>query len=70
MRGEAHETNDPVNRGHEREVRVGERVSMGGRVGVVRYVRGAGAVVRFDDATSTKVVPLRRLVPCNDERAG
>lgn len=51
----------------ERELRVGERVRLGGRVGVLRYVRGAGAVVRFDQDASTKVVPLRRLVACTDE---
>jgi hypothetical protein len=53
----------------ERELRVGERVSLGGRVGVLRYLYGANAaVVRFDREDSTKVVPLRRLVACADER--
>jgi hypothetical protein len=35
---------------------------------VLRYVRGAGAVVHFDHEPGTKVVPLRRLVACTDER--
>ena len=53
----------------ERELRVGERVSLGGRVGVLRYLYGTNAaVVRFDREDSTKVVPLRRLVACADER--
>lgn len=51
-----------------REPRVGERVSLDGRVGVLRYLYGSGAaVVRFDQEASTKVVPLRRLVACADE---
>lgn len=51
-----------------REPRVGERVSLDGRVGVLRYLYGSGAaVVRFDQEAGTKVVPLRRLVPCADE---
>jgi len=56
----------------EREPRVGELVSLDGRVGLLRYVRGAGAVVRFDQGAGTKVVPLRRLVAWTDEhsRAG
>lgn len=53
----------------ERELRIGERVSLGGRVGVLRYLYGNGAaVVRFDREPSTKVVPLRRLVACADAR--
>jgi hypothetical protein len=52
-----------------RELRVGERVSLGGRVGVLRYLYGTNAaVVRFDREDSTKVVPLRRLVACADDR--
>lgn len=52
----------------ERKLRVGERVSLGGRVGVLRYLYGNGAaVVHFDREKSTKVVPLRRLVACTDE---
>jgi hypothetical protein len=52
----------------ERELRVGERVSLGGRVGVLRYLYGNNAaVVHFDREASTKVVPLRRLVACTDE---
>jgi len=57
-----HSTSD-----REREPRVGERVRLGGRIGVLRYVRGTGAVVRFDHEASTKVVPLRRLVAYTDE---
>jgi hypothetical protein len=53
----------------ERTPRVGERVSLGGRAGVLRYLYGTeAAVVRFDQETTTKVVPLRRLVACTDER--
>jgi hypothetical protein len=59
-----------LNSDGERELRGGERVRLGSRVGVVRYVRGTGAVVRFDHEASTKVVPLRRLVPCNDQPDG
>jgi len=52
----------------ERELRVGERVSLDGRVGVLRYFYGNGAaVVRFDQDANTRVVPLRRLVPWTDE---
>lgn len=52
----------------ERKLRVGERVSLGGRAGVLRYLYGNGAaVVHFDREASTKVVPLRRLVACADE---
>ena len=54
--------------GRERELRVGERVSLGGRVGVLRYLYGTdAAVVRFDQEDNTKVVPRRRLVACADE---
>ena len=53
--------------GPETEVRGGGRVRLGGRVGVLRYVRGAGAVVHFDHEPGTKVVPLHRLVACTDE---
>jgi hypothetical protein len=54
----------------EREPRVGERVSLDGRLGVLRYLYGSGAaVVRFDQDTNTRVVPVRRLVvACTDER--
>ncbi len=53
----------PLSSGRERELRVGERVSLGGRVGVLQYLWGTGAaVVRLDQEVSTKVVPLRRLV--------
>jgi hypothetical protein len=47
---------------------VGERVRLGARVGVLRYLYGNGAaVVRFDQDAGTKVVPLRRLEACSDE---
>ncbi len=60
--------NEPSNSGDERELRVGERVNLGGRVGVLRYLYGnGGAVVHFDQEARTKVVPLRRLVACTDE---
>ena len=60
--------NDSKN-GRERELRVGERVSLGDRAGVLRYLYGTGAaVVHFDREAGTKVVPLRRLVACIDER--
>lgn len=53
----------------EHELRAGERVSLDGRLGVLRYFYGSGAaVVRFDQDANTKVVPLRRLVACTDER--
>jgi hypothetical protein len=52
----------------ERELRVGERVSLGERVGVLRYLYGNGAaIVHFDREAGTKVVPLRRLSACTDE---
>lgn len=52
----------------ERQLRAGERVSLGGRVGVLRYLYGNGAaVVRFDREASTKVVPVRRLSACIDD---
>ena len=55
--------------GCERALRVGERVRLGGRLGVLRYLYGTGAaVVRFDHETNTKVVPLHRLVAATDER--
>jgi hypothetical protein len=54
----------------ERKLRVGERVSLGDRVGVLRYLYGTGAaVVHFDHEAGTKVVPLRRLVACTDKRS-
>ena len=60
--------NEPVQNTLGRELRVGERVSLGGRVGVLRYLYGSdAAVVRFDRDANTKVVPLRRLVACGDE---
>jgi hypothetical protein len=53
----------------ERKLRVGERVSLRGRVGVLRYLYGTGAaVVHFDQDPTTRVVPLRRLVACTDKR--
>jgi hypothetical protein len=59
--------NEPLNGSGERELRVGGRVSLGDRVGVLRYVRGAAAVVRFDHEPGTRVVPLSRLVAHTDE---
>jgi hypothetical protein len=68
MRGEAYEMNEPGQSGGERKLRAGERVSLGGRIGVLRYLYGTdAAVVRFDREASTKVVPLRRLVAVADE---
>jgi hypothetical protein len=56
--------------GPERKLRAGERVSLGGRAGVLRYLYGTeAAVVHFDQEPGTKVVPLRRLVACTDDRA-
>jgi hypothetical protein len=41
---------------------VGGRVDLDGRVGVLRYLHGTrAAVVRFDEDTNTRVVPVRRL---------
>lgn len=61
--------NEPLHGDRKRELRVGERVSLGDRVGVLRYLYGTdAAVVRFDHEASTKVVPLRRLVASSDER--
>lgn len=58
---------EPLN-SRERGIRVGDRVSLGGRVGVLRYLYGTGAaVVRFDQDPNTRVVPLSRLVACTDE---
>ena len=60
--------NDPSQSDQERELRAGARVCLDGRVGVLRYLYGNGAaVVRFDEAAGTKVVPLRRLVACTLE---
>jgi hypothetical protein len=61
--------NEQLKSGDEHEPRVGERISLGGRFGVLRYLYGNGAaVVRLDGEAGTKVVPLRRLVACSDER--
>jgi hypothetical protein len=61
--------NESLNSERERALRVGERVSLGGRVGVLRYLYGTeAAVVRFDQEARTKVVPLRRLVSSAEER--
>jgi len=60
--------NEPLRNEREREPRVGQRVSLGDRVGVLRYLYGSdAAVVRFDRDTTTRVVPLRRLVAVTDE---
>jgi len=62
--------NNPSQSDHERELRAGERVCLDGRSGVLRYLYGDGAaVVRFDQAASTKVVAVRRLVACADDRS-
>lgn len=68
MRGETYGLNKQLKNGDEHQPRVGERVSLGGRAGVLRYLYGNGAaVVRLDGDAGTKVVPLRRLVACGDE---
>lgn len=60
--------NDPLHSSDEPGLRAGERVRLGERAGVIRYLYGAeAAVVRFDHETRTKVVPLRRLVAAADE---
>jgi hypothetical protein len=60
--------NEPASTHPERPLRVGERVSVGGRSGVLRYLYGTdAAVVRFDQEPATKVVPRCRLVACTDE---
>jgi len=67
-KGESYEMNESKS-SRESELRVGERVSLDGRRGVLRYLYGGGAaVVRFDHDANTRVVPLRRLVACADER--
>jgi hypothetical protein len=66
---DAYVMNQPSSSGRERDLRVGERVSLDGRVGVLRYFCGTdAAVVRFDQEPGTKVVPLHRLVAHTDER--
>jgi hypothetical protein len=61
--------NERLDSGGGRELRKGERVSLGDRVGVLRYFYGTdAAVVRFDQEAGTKVVPLHRLVASTDER--
>ena len=61
--------NEPLESGGDRELRVGQRVSLGDRVGVLRYLYGTGAaVVHFDREANTKVVLARRLVAFTDER--
>ena len=60
--------NERSNSDGERALRKGERVSLGDRVGVIRYFYGTeAAVVRFDEEAGTKVVPLHRLVAAADE---
>lgn len=60
--------NERSNSSGERALRKGERVSLGDRVGVIRYFYGTeAAVVRFDQEPGTKVVPLNRLVASTDE---
>lgn len=59
--------NEPSKSSPGRKPRAGERVSLDGRLGVLRYLYGTGAaVVRFDEEAGTKVVPLSRLVACSD----
>ena len=54
--------NESSSSGPKRKLRVGERVDLDGRVGVLRYLSGSeAAVVRFDQDTNTRVVPVRRL---------
>ena len=54
--------NKPAKSGHKRAPRVGDRVSLGGREGVLRYLYGTeAAVVRFEGDPNTKVVSLRLL---------
>ena len=66
--GGTYEMNQPSQSDHKRKPRAGERVCLDGRAGVLRYLYGNGAaVVRFDEAAGTKVVPVRHLVPCADE---
>jgi hypothetical protein len=61
--------NERSDSGGGRELRKGERVSLGDRVGVLCYFYGTdAAVVRFDQEAGTKVVPLHRLVASTDER--
>lgn len=67
-KGEAYEMNEPRENGRERKLRVGERVRIGERAGVLRYLYGTdAAVVRFDREPNTKVVSLRLLEACTDE---
>ena len=59
--------NQPAKDGRERVPRVGERISLGGREGVLRYLYGTeAAVVRFDGDASTKVVSLRLLAAADE----
>jgi hypothetical protein len=61
--------NEQLKSGDEHEPRAGERVCLGDRSGVLRYLYGSdAAVVRLDGEAGTRVVPRRRLVACNDER--
>jgi hypothetical protein len=60
--------NEPLQNSQERTLRVGERVRIGDRAGVLRYLYGTdAAVVRFDQDPNTKVVALRLLKACADE---
>ena len=68
-KGEVYEMNEPRENVRERKLRVGERVRVGDRAGVLRYLYGTdAAVVRFDQDRNTKVVSLRLLEVCSDER--
>ena len=60
--------NEPSQNGSVPKLRIGQRVSLGDRAGVLRYRYGPdAAVVHFDHEAKTKVVPLRRLVASTDE---
>lgn len=61
--------NEPRKNEQERELRAGERISLGGREGVLRYLYGTeAAVVRFDGDANTKVVSLRLLAAASGDR--
>jgi hypothetical protein len=60
---------EPLKNSRPRKLRVGERVRIGDRAGVLRYLYGTdAAVVRFDHDPNTKVVSLRLLEACGDDR--
>jgi hypothetical protein len=62
--------NEPLKNSRERKLREGDRVRIGDRAGVLRYLYGGdAAVVRFDEDQNTKVVSLRLLEACSDENS-